>query len=145
MTDAERIKAALKLNIEYKNFDGAHYKISAAAVKLDPIFRIMDEARRIYPSMTVTQLMVFCLVAANPYIGQADLEVKTGISDASASRIVALLSQHGNRGTEPLNLISLETDPKDRRRRIMTLTSKGERFIELMLVQLERYTSSKTA
>jgi DNA-binding MarR family transcriptional regulator len=118
--------------------------MSAAALKLDPLFRVLDEARRIYPSMTVTQLMVFCLVAADPYIGQADLEVKADISDASASRIVALLAQFGNRGTEPLNLISLDTDPKDRRRRIMTLTNKGERFIQRMLEQLERYTNKRT-
>ena len=106
---------------------------------LGPLASLLDEARLVHPSMTVNQLMVFPMIAMNEVPDQQTIEERVDLSDASASRIIALLGQYGNRGTEPLNLIEIVPDANDRRRKSYVLTKKGRKLVERFMEQLDRY------
>jgi DNA-binding MarR family transcriptional regulator len=49
------------------------------------------------------------------------------------SRNVAALSDIGDRGRTPLQMIAVRLDPTDRRRRLVTTTPKGEALLKKAL------------
>ena len=85
----------------------------------------LNVLREIYGDMTLNHAVVLSLVAANPGISQREIMDQTGLTDGSTSRIVALLSEYGNRGTGPFHLIEMRPDPNDRRYKTLHLTQKG--------------------
>ena len=106
---------------------------------LDPLFQVLSEARDVHPNMTLAQLQLFLLVAGKPNISQVELEHLANLTDASVSRILALLGQYGSRGTEALNLIEVMPDPADRRRKEYRLTTGGKQVLAKINNHLERY------
>ena len=58
-----------------------------------------------------------------------ELAEHTGVNAMSVSRAVATLERHGR--------IRVETDPSNRRRKVLRLTEEGERLYELMSPQTE--------
>jgi len=99
---------------------------------------VVDLLRETYPDMTLNQVLVLLLVAANPGISQREIMDRTGLADSSASRIVALLGEHGNRGSGPFHLIELREDLKDRRSKLLHLTKKGQGLITKITNALAR-------
>jgi DNA-binding MarR family transcriptional regulator len=45
------------------------------------------------------------------------------------SRNLAALSDIGDRGREPLHMVQVRLDPADRRRRLVSTTTKGESLV----------------
>lgn len=74
------------------------------------------------------QALCFAHVAQNPDITVSELHRALGSSDSVVSRIVAILSDIGNRGTPGLGLVDMRVDPSDHRVRRMSLTAKGHRL-----------------
>jgi DNA-binding MarR family transcriptional regulator len=66
-------------------------------------------------------------------LGVLEAGESIGLSRATAARTIALLGR-GVRQTqaEPLDLIELDTDPNDYRRKIVRLTNKGRDVIKLI-------------
>ena len=98
------------------------------------LFNVMRRLREKHEDMTALQVMCLMRVAAKPGIGQRELqiELETG-SNSTASRILGMLSQHGTRGAEGLNLVDMKTNPLDRRERRLYLSPKGKRLmVEIM-------------
>lgn len=92
----------------------------------------------IHPDMTLNQLLVLLLVATNPGITQRDIMDKAGLADSSASRIVAMLSDHGSRGSGPFYLIEATTGLGDRRHKPLRLTKKGQGLITRLASAMAR-------
>jgi DNA-binding MarR family transcriptional regulator len=107
-----------------------------SAASLNPLIDIINVARSHSPSMTLNQLVCLLHVMRDDGTTQTDIMRKTGLTDASASRIVGILSHRGNRGTDALNLVRYEEDPNDFRRRLIHLTPTGVNlrsvFVELL-------------
>lgn len=99
---------------------------TASIAWLNNMVEAVEALREVHPDMTLNQVMVFLMVAAGTGVTQREIMDKTGLSDGSASRIVAILSDYGNRGTGPFRLIELNEDPKDRRVKLLTLSKKGQ-------------------
>lgn len=93
---------------------------------LNNLLKIVGVLRDIYPDMTLNQLVILLLVGANPGISQKQLMELSGLADSSASRIVAVLSEYGNRGTGPFHLIELRESKADRRYKDLHLTKRGQ-------------------
>lgn len=80
----------------------------------------------VHPDMTVRQIQVFLLVATNPGVSQSEICERLELADSSVSRIIGILSEYGNRGTGPFNLVEMRVHKTDRRLRACFLTRKGE-------------------
>ena len=91
--------------------------------------RALIRFRDLHPDVTAQQILFFLAVAIAPGISQNELHERTGICDSTASRTAALLTHLGNRHTPGLDLVRMEEDPNDRRRKTLELTAKGRRLM----------------
>ncbi|WP_046243277.1 bifunctional helix-turn-helix transcriptional regulator/GNAT family N-acetyltransferase [Hymenobacter terrenus] len=72
---------------------------------------------------------VFYLVANRPNISSNEIAEQIGHTHASVSQIVKELIRHG--------LLTMTTDPQDQRRRLMTLTPRGQEVLPQLRMQTE--------
>lgn len=87
--------------------------------------------------VNVSTFLHFVVVATRPGILSSEVADYTGRQKATISRTLALLSQK-RRGHEPgLDLVRLETDSSDERRKNLFLTPKGQRIWKKILRILE--------
>lgn len=98
------------------------------------VIRVLDDS---IPAQT---LAVFLEIARHPKDGISvnELATKCGLAGSSASRNVAALSEWHWLKRPGLGLVSSEADPMDTRRKIVKLTTKGERVIEQLVTIMER-------
>ena len=96
----------------------------------DALLKTLQRLRDRYKDMTVLQAMCFFMVAQRPGISQKELYEVLGASDSAASRILAVLSDFGDRKTAGLDLVRMTTNPTDRRVKLLYLTQKGHRVME---------------
>lgn len=75
-------------------------------------------------------LSVYLVVAERGEIPHLHLQKIVGISQASISRNLMLLSRVDRRGNEGLDLVESYTDPQEHRRKLAKLTKKGEELIK---------------
>jgi DNA-binding MarR family transcriptional regulator len=57
---------------------------------------------------------------------------RTGLSDASTSRIISILGKWGNRGTEALGLVEVSPGKDDLRTKACRVSAAGRRLLERM-------------
>ena len=72
--------------------------------------------------MNVPEIQALLLVALSPGVSQKDLAKRIGIAQSETSRIITKFRQY--------QLVRSEDDPKERRRKIVWLTLKGQRLME---------------
>lgn len=102
------------------------------------IAHVCRRLRDLHEDMTVLQAEVLFTVAADPRITQATLSERLGVSNSHASRVAAWLGEFGGRNVEPLNLVVVGLNPKDRRERLMDLSPKGRRVMTDLITTLTR-------
>jgi DNA-binding MarR family transcriptional regulator len=98
-------------------------------VGTDPIGQLMAalaEFHKLESEMTVSRLLLFLHVAAQPGIKQADLEQLTGFAQSGCSRAVAVLSKFERYDRPGLDLIESLPNPQNRRHKVVALTAKGQ-------------------
>lgn len=105
---------------------------NATQLTASRLVRSLSRFRDLHTDMTVAQLMCFMLIVERPGITQRDLYQLLGMTDSASSRIVAILSDIGSRGTPGLGLVDMRTNPMDRRERLLYLTHRGSRLAEDM-------------
>ncbi|MYL24377.1 MarR family transcriptional regulator [Halomonas alkaliantarctica] len=91
------------------------------------VFQILEEFRKIYPDMQMQNASIFVTIAMNQGITMKELGQRTGLAQSSCSRNVALLSEHLKYDKPGYGLVVATEDPVERRRKIVRLSSKGER------------------
>lgn len=110
----------------------------ASIARLNLLIKAVEDLRNVYADMTLNQLQVLLLIAANPGITQRQIMEETGLPDSSTSRIVSIMGKFGNRGTGPFNLIDLVPSETDRRYKGLHLTKKGRALVEKLVDHLRR-------
>lgn len=93
--------------------------------KLDPLVRVLEALRTLDPDLPIQYALSFLTIAQNEGLSIRDLSERLGIAQSSASRNVAALSKWHSFGKEGHDLVQAEEDPRERRRKIITLTDKG--------------------
>ena len=88
---------------------------------------ILEELRKLAPEMQMQTALVLLYAALNPEQTMRELGERIGISQAAMSRNVALLGKGLKPGVEGFGLLTAEEDPYERRRKIIKVTTKGER------------------
>jgi DNA-binding MarR family transcriptional regulator len=106
------------------------------------LVKALQRLRDLHPEMTVLQAQFFLLVASEPGLTQRELWGRLDASDTAASRILAALSDIGDRGRPGLDLITMKVQKSDRRTRLVTLTPKGQRLIDDILAEFDRVSAS---
>ncbi|WP_114393383.1 MarR family winged helix-turn-helix transcriptional regulator [Oleisolibacter albus] len=92
---------------------------------LDPIVRVLGAFRTLDPDLPIQYALSFLTIAQNEGLSIRDLSERLGIAQSSASRNVAALSKWHSFGKAGHDLVQAEEDPRERRRKIITLTDKG--------------------
>ncbi|QJE74619.1 winged helix DNA-binding protein [Aerophototrophica crusticola] len=92
---------------------------------LDPIVRVVEAFRALDPDLPIQYALSFLTIAQNEGLSIRDLSERLGIAQSSASRNVAALSKWHSFGKAGHDLVQAEEDPRERRRKVITLTPQG--------------------
>lgn len=84
----------------------------------------MRTFREAYPPMTVAQAHILLVLAQKASVSETQISLATGLDKKRVARNVVPLSIHGSL-SDGVNLVHIDRDPRDRRRRIYALTSHG--------------------
>ena len=96
--------------------------------------RLLEAFRRLDPDLPIQDALSFLTIAENEGLSMRDLSERLGIAQSSASRNVAALSEWHSFGKPGHDLVEAREDPRERRRKIITLTRKGEALIRELRV-----------
>ena len=103
--------------------------LDVGEVSTDRLMRAMEVFRELDPDMPIQYALSFLTLARNPGLSIRDLSERLGIAQSSASRNVAALSEWHSFRKPGHDLIQAKEDPRERRRKIVTLTRKGEALL----------------
>lgn len=97
---------------------------------LDPLVRAIEAFRTLDPDLPIQYALSFLTIARNEGMSIRDLSERLGIAQSSASRNVAALSKWHSFGKAGHDLVHAEEDPRERRRKILSLTPRGRELAE---------------
>lgn len=105
--------------------------------QLDPLVRVLEAFRLLDPDLPIQYALSFLTIARNEGLSIRDLSERLGIAQSSASRNVAALSKWHSFGKEGHDLVQAEEDPRERRRKIVTLTPRGRALARQLATLIE--------
>jgi DNA-binding MarR family transcriptional regulator len=108
-------------------------------IELNTFSMLLEEFRKLDPEMPIHFVRGFIEIARRPGLTMRDLGTSLGISQSSTSRMVQALSKWHRLNKPGHALVEAHEDPAERRRKIITLTPKGERFANAVINQLTVY------
>lgn len=94
------------------------------------VARVLEAFRTLDPDLPIQYALSFLTIAQNEGLSIGELAERLGIAQSSASRNVAALSRWHSFGKAGLDLVQSQEDPRERRRKIVTLTDKGRAFLD---------------
>lgn len=97
------------------------------------VYRIINMLRILSPEMPMQQADVLLQVVLRPGVTMADISKNTGLSQSSVSRNVQAMSKFHRLGKPGLDLVEAVIDPREPRRRLIFLTTRGKAFITKLL------------
>jgi DNA-binding MarR family transcriptional regulator len=93
------------------------------------VIRVLEEFRRFDPDMPIQYALSFLTIAEHEGLSMGDLAQRLGIAQSSASRNIAALSLWHSFGKAGHDLVEAMEDPRERRRKIVSLTQAGNRLV----------------
>ena len=97
---------------------------------LNKIYRIIEEFRKLDPEIPSQAINTFLYIVLHEGCSVKDIGEALNLRQSSASRNVAMLSKMHRLRKPGFGLIEAREDPRERRRKVITLTPKGKRFLE---------------
>lgn len=94
------------------------------------VTRVLEAFRTLDPDLPIQYALSLMTIAQNEGISIGELAERLGIAQSSASRNVAALSRWHSFGKAGLDLVCAQEDPRERRRKIVTLTDRGRAFLD---------------
>lgn len=113
-------------------------------VSTDRLMRALEVFRELDPDMPIQYALSFLTLARNPGLSIRDLSERLGIAQSSASRNVAALSEWHSFRKPGHGLIQANEDPRERRRKIVTLTRDGEALLARLEAVMEGQDGGET-
>lgn len=111
--------------------------VPAPRDEITVLMRVLEEFRKLDPDLPIQYALSFLTLAANEGLSLGELATRLGIAQSSASRNVAALSAWHSFGKPGLDLVEAREDPRERRRKLVTLTPKGHALVETLRAILE--------
>jgi DNA-binding MarR family transcriptional regulator len=93
------------------------------------VVRVLEEFRRFDPDMPIQYALSFLTIAQHEGLSMGDLAQRLGIAQSSASRNIAALSRWHSFGKDGHDLVEAREDPRERRRKIVSLTPLGRHLV----------------
>ena len=93
------------------------------------VIRVLEAFRRYDPDMPIQYALSFLTIAQHEGLSMGDLAQRLGIAQSSASRNIAALSRWHSFGKAGHDLVEAQEDPRERRRKIVSLTPRGHRLV----------------
>jgi DNA-binding MarR family transcriptional regulator len=93
------------------------------------VIRVLEEFRRFDPDMPIQYALSFLTIAEHEGLSMGELAQRLDIAQSSASRNIAALSRWHSFGKAGHDLVEAMEDPRERRRKIVSLTSAGNRLV----------------
>ncbi|WP_207455845.1 MarR family transcriptional regulator [Azospirillum sp. SYSU D00513] len=94
------------------------------------LVHVLEAFRRLDPDLPIQYALSFMTIARNEGLSIGELAERLGIAQSSASRNVAALSRWHSFGKAGLGLVQAVEDPRERRRKVVTLTDTGRAFLD---------------
>jgi DNA-binding MarR family transcriptional regulator len=98
---------------------------NARSDEIATLIKALEAFRRFDPDMPIQYALSFLTVAQNEGLSIRDLSERLGIAQSSASRNIAALSRWRSFDKPGHDLVQAEEDPRERRRKVVTLTQAG--------------------
>lgn len=96
---------------------------------LSTLIRVLEEFRTLDPDLPIQYALSFLTLAQNEGLSMGELAQRLAIAQSSASRNIAALSEWHSFGKPGLGLVEAREDPRERRRKLVSLTGKGKAFL----------------
>lgn len=93
--------------------------------RIDRLIDVLEELRTLDPDMPIQYALSFLTLSRHEGLSIRDLAERLGIAQSSASRNVAALSEWHSFRKPGHDLVQAKEDPRERRRKIVTLTDRG--------------------
>jgi len=94
------------------------------------LFLAIEEFRKLDQTMPIQMMATFLYIAQNSGRTMQETANDLGLSQASVSRNVAALTDWHSAKKEGHGLLKAVADPMEMRRKIVTLTDKGQRALK---------------
>ncbi|HYD98556.1 MAG TPA: MarR family winged helix-turn-helix transcriptional regulator [Alphaproteobacteria bacterium] len=98
-------------------------------MQIDRLIEVLEEFRKLDPDMPIQYALSFLTLAQGENLSIRELAERLGIAQSSASRNVAALSEWHSFAKPGHHLVVAREDPRERRRKIVSLTAKGEHLL----------------
>jgi DNA-binding MarR family transcriptional regulator len=96
------------------------------------VVRVLEEFRRLDPDLPIQYALSFLTIAQHEGMSMGELAQHLGIAQSSASRNIAALSKWHSFGKAGHELVEAHEDPRERRRKLVQLTPKGQRLVKIL-------------
>ncbi len=103
--------------------------MDSADAALPTLIRVLEEFRTLDPDLPIQYALSFLTLAQNEGLSMGELAQRLAIAQSSASRNIAALSDWHSFGKPGLGLVEAREDPRERRRKLVSLTAKGHAFL----------------
>ncbi len=103
--------------------------MDSADAALPTLIRVLEEFRTLDPDLPIQYALSFLTLAQNEGLSMGELAQRLAIAQSSASRNIAALSDWHSFGKPGLGLVDAREDPRERRRKLVSLTAKGHAFL----------------
>jgi len=96
------------------------------------VVRVLEEFRRLDPDLPIQYALSFLTIAQHEGMSMGELAQHLGIAQSSASRNIAALSKWHSFGKAGHDLVEAHEDPRERRRKLVQLTPKGQKLVKIL-------------
>lgn len=100
------------------------------AAVVDRLIDVLEAFRELDPDMPIQYALAFLTIARREGLSVRELSERLGIAQSSASRSVAALSEWHSFRKPGHRVVVAREDPRERRRKIVTLTPEGQSLLE---------------
>ena len=119
--------------------------MDSADVALPTLIRVLEEFRTLDPDLPIQYALSFLTLAQNEGLSMGELAQRLAIAQSSASRNIAALSDWHSFGKPGLGLVEAREDPRERRRKLVSLTPKGHAFRHRLTALMAGHSVSASA